>query len=237
MGLVAASCPSCGAAVEIPEDKEHGYCSYCGSEVYNEAWLNRTIVEHTGTVKYEMPDFVITAGVLTSYIGESKDVAIPDTVTMIQANAFRDVPVVAVRIPASVKSLETCAFNDCPSLQKITLDDGFNATGFNVGAFYKCPGIRNITVLGQLGSNVDLFHVISAGEIHFAQEAEHARYANRIKGRGADAATLKNRLEKLKQQRENASFLKKNSFDNEINELQKRLAKTPLFPKLILDNK
>lgn len=236
MGFIAATCPSCGAAIEIPEENERGFCSYCGSEVYNEAWLNKTIVEHTGTVKCELPDFVITAGVLTSYIGESKTAIIPDSVIAIQANAFKEVPVVAVEIPASVKQLETCAFNDCPSLQKITLADGFNAAGFNMSAFYKCPEIRDITVLGQLGSNIDLFHVIATGEVHFASEAEYSNYANRVKGRGADAGTLQSRLEKLKQQRNNAGFFKKMSLNSEIAELQERLEKTPSYPKLILDN-
>lgn len=36
MALFAANCPSCGAALNLDDSKEFGYCSYCGCEVLQE---------------------------------------------------------------------------------------------------------------------------------------------------------------------------------------------------------
>lgn len=235
MGLVAAQCPACGASIEIPDGKEFGFCTYCGSKIYNEAWLNRTIVEHSGTVECKLPDFKITAEALTGYVGQSKEVNIPDSVAIIKADAFKGLPVTAVRIPASVRELEPCAFNNCPSLEKIVLDDGYDAKGFDVGAFYRCPSIENITALGSLGQNINVFYVIKHGEVHFSSEEEYRGYKQRINGKNADVDALKARLEHLVRLKKNAGILGSNSFDKDICELSERLKDERSYPKLFLD--
>ena len=46
MGFVAAKCPNCGATIELSEDREYGFCTYCGTKVVQD----KIVVEHRGKV-------------------------------------------------------------------------------------------------------------------------------------------------------------------------------------------
>ena len=46
MGFVAVKCPNCGATIELSEDREFGFCTYCGTKVVQD----RIVVEHRGNV-------------------------------------------------------------------------------------------------------------------------------------------------------------------------------------------
>ena len=67
-------------------------------------------------------DFVISDGVLTEYRGEATDVAIPDGVTAIGAQAFSRTNVERVWVPASVQEVRDRAF-DLSSVKVITFQD------------------------------------------------------------------------------------------------------------------
>ena len=60
-------------------------------------------------------DFVITDGVLTSYTGTDKEITIPDTVTEIGENAFKNSECTSVTIPSSVKKIGKSAFFNASS--------------------------------------------------------------------------------------------------------------------------
>lgn len=49
MGFIALKCPSCGASIELDENREFGFCSYCGTKVMQD----KKIVELKGEVKVE----------------------------------------------------------------------------------------------------------------------------------------------------------------------------------------
>ena len=46
MGFIKLVCPNCGAAIELSEDREYGFCSYCGTKVMQD----KVVVEHRGKV-------------------------------------------------------------------------------------------------------------------------------------------------------------------------------------------
>ncbi|MDO4502036.1 MAG: leucine-rich repeat domain-containing protein [Coriobacteriia bacterium] len=234
MGLVATACPACGASIEVPDNAKGGYCVYCGAHVVSEAWLNRTIIEHTGTVTVQAPQFEITAGVLTRYTGHDADVVIPDNVTTIEQDAFRDTQVRSVYLPASLKTLKTCAFAHCEALTTIRLADGFGASGFDLAAFYDCKSLQTIVVEGDLGEGIDLFHVLESGTIRFHGEPLFQAYRARVAGTGLDPDGLNRRLERLNAQRREAGALKRSGLDKDIAELQRRLSRVPDLPKLVL---
>ncbi|MFR2563793.1 MAG: leucine-rich repeat domain-containing protein, partial [Anaerovoracaceae bacterium] len=98
--------------------------------------------------------FVITDGVLTSYTGTDKEITIPDTVTEIGENAFKNSECTSVTIPSSVKKIGKSAFFnasvakiDIPSsvesldsmafyaakLKEVTFHEGLKTIGY--GAF------------------------------------------------------------------------------------------------------
>lgn len=46
MGFIKLTCPNCGAAMDLDENREFGFCSYCGTKVVQD----KIVIEHKGTV-------------------------------------------------------------------------------------------------------------------------------------------------------------------------------------------
>ena len=83
-----------------------------------------TSVDNPAKVAYAADsDFTIENGVLKKYNGSGGDVVIPDGVTQIQYNVFRDCTgLTSIKIPNSVTSIGYCAFSGCSGLTSITVD-------------------------------------------------------------------------------------------------------------------
>ena len=54
MGMVALKCPACGADIQLDENREFGFCNYCGTKVMQE----KIVVEHQGSVKVDNSEYV-----------------------------------------------------------------------------------------------------------------------------------------------------------------------------------
>lgn len=119
MGLVAAKCPSCGANIQIPEEQDRCFCSYCGSQVLTEAAINFARVQVTGTVQTRAADFDVEAGVLKGYHGASTDVVIPEGVRTIASRAFANMPITSVMLPVSLTSVRFDDFRLIKTLQAL----------------------------------------------------------------------------------------------------------------------
>ena len=115
-------------------------------------------------------NFVIENGVLKKYNGWQTFVEIPDTVTSIGDEAFKNnTSVVSVSIPDSVKSIGDSAFYGCTSLLGVVIPDSVENTGrcafqkcsklasaylpvnekltvINTGTFYECMSLKEIIV-------------------------------------------------------------------------------------------
>jgi len=89
-------------------------------------------------------DFVIEAGVLTSYTGTATDVIIPSGVTTIGESVFRDNDtVVSVTFPEALTTIEAYAFRDCENLQTVTVNEKLVTIGNY--AFYQCKNLKSFT--------------------------------------------------------------------------------------------
>lgn len=49
MGFIKVSCPSCGGDVELSEDRESGFCTFCGSKIVRD----KILVEHKGNISLD----------------------------------------------------------------------------------------------------------------------------------------------------------------------------------------
>ena len=86
-------------------------------------------------------DFVIQDGELKNYTGSGGDVVIPDGVTSIGEDAFRNCgTLTSVVIPEGVTSIGWHAFSGCSSLTSITIPEG--VTGIGWYAFSGCSSLQ-----------------------------------------------------------------------------------------------
>lgn len=83
-------------------------------------------------------DMIIENGILKKYNGNAPDVVIPEGVTEIGENVFKNCSFLrTVVIPESVTVINTAAFYNCASLQSIIIPNSVMEIGW--GAFYFCP--------------------------------------------------------------------------------------------------
>jgi hypothetical protein len=74
---------------------------------------------------------------------------IPNSVTNIEKNAFRDCTCLEnVTIPDSVTSIGINAFRDCTGLAKVTIPN--NITGIEDCAFIRCTNLKSVTFQGTI---------------------------------------------------------------------------------------
>ena len=51
--LIPLTCPSCGAQLEVPADKEDFYCGYCGTRVHADDGTTKISIDQTVTIRDE----------------------------------------------------------------------------------------------------------------------------------------------------------------------------------------
>ncbi len=90
-------------------------------------------------------DFVIENGVLKKYVGPGGDVVVPEGVTGIEANAFREcLQLTGIALPDSVICIGDGAFLNCTNLKKLSLSKCLHSIGKS--AFEKCEALKSISL-------------------------------------------------------------------------------------------
>ncbi|MBQ9437790.1 MAG: leucine-rich repeat protein, partial [Lachnospiraceae bacterium] len=100
-------------------------------------------------------NFVISDGVLTKYNGQQQFVVIPDGVTSIGKEAFKNnKTIVSVTIPEGITSIGNGAFNGCTKLIGVIMPDSVTEVGDS--AFNGCSSLSYVTfseALEKIGNN------------------------------------------------------------------------------------
>ena len=90
-------------------------------------------------------DYLIENGVLKYVSPELNEFVIPDSVTSIGEDVFRDcTSLTSVTIPGSVTSIGSSTFEDCDSLTSVTIGNGVTSIGDE--AFYSCNSLTSVTI-------------------------------------------------------------------------------------------
>ncbi|MBR3418395.1 MAG: leucine-rich repeat protein [Oscillospiraceae bacterium] len=153
--MKAIRCELCGNNQLIKKD---GFfqCEYCGTKYTLEEAKKLIIsgsVQVEGDVKTKDADFIIKAGTLERYNGESTVVTIPGNVKKIGKitsgeykvkGAFEGLSIEKVIIPDNVTYIGHDAFRYCSSLTSITIPD--SVTSIEHGAFADCTSLTSITI-------------------------------------------------------------------------------------------
>ena len=123
-----AFCPKCGTKVEVKDEITHPGASEGIMEIEDS--------------DSSIGDFIIENGILRKYMGNDKNIKIPDSVTEIYAYAFHGCSsLTSVSIPDSVTEIGLYAFDDCSSLSGISIPNSVTYIGKK--AFNHCK-INNL---------------------------------------------------------------------------------------------
>lgn len=93
---------------------------------------------------YAEAKFTIKDGRLREYHGDELDVVIPEGVTMIGFECFKNSKISSVTIPGSVRKIDSMAFSDCSNLQTVNISEGLETIGYR--AFANCSSLKEITI-------------------------------------------------------------------------------------------
>ena len=150
--MKAIQCEVCGSNEMTKKDGVF-QCDYCGTKYTLEEVRKLLIsgsVSITGDVKTKDADFIIKAGVLEKYNGESPVVTIPDSVKEIGENAFKGLKIEQVVFSNSVTKIGAFAFDDCTNLTSITIPNSVTSIGEH--AFSRCTNLTSITIPNSVTS-------------------------------------------------------------------------------------
>jgi len=188
MPLVAAKCTECGGSVQVDSEKKAMICENCGNAFIVQEAINHFNTNYFNTTnkttnisnsivnihEQQDKDFVIEAGMLKKYCGESTSVTVPDNVIGIGERAFSGlvflqtielpnqlktigyrafsgcIGLTSISIPESVEIIEKEAFKGCIGLIDIFLPEGVKSLGAH--AFYNCTKLSSVTLPTSLQS-------------------------------------------------------------------------------------
>ena len=148
--MEALKCDFCGGRLVMDDSREFATCEMCGTK-YMKSTIQQKVQEIRGSVAIEgdvsvkQADFIIRGGVLEKYNGSSIEVTIPDSVTHIGREAFKDCKgIKSVVIPNTVKEIGELAFQRCESLVDISISEG--VTSMCMGVFHCCKSLVSIKI-------------------------------------------------------------------------------------------
>ena len=143
MGMNALICECCNGNDFVPEG-DLFKCRHCGTAYRYDVEKKEFVIKDV--VKIQEADFTIRAGKLEKYNGESPDVVIPDSVSVIGYKCFKDTSIRSVYIPESVMMIENEAFENCTMLNSVTLPSSIKKMGYSV--FNGCSNLQTVTYCG-----------------------------------------------------------------------------------------
>lgn len=175
-------CDLCGSVDIIKTDEDVYQCQYCGCK-YTLEVAKRMLFG--GQVTTKAVDFEITGGTLVKYNGEAAEAVIPDNVTVVGREAFKDLKgLKSVTFPAGLTEIAEYAFSHCTGLTELRLPEGLNTIGYY--AFSGCKGLKEVYIPDGVQFNFHSAFSLCPAKISTSEtrkkEAEELRLKRRAQG-------------------------------------------------------
>ena len=145
-----------GKMIERQEDKENGLAAISPWDALNKKENDNFspdkdfVIDHvvTETTRYKNGTTKVTRTerwTLRKYLGHDEHVVIPDYITNIAYQAFRECKTIkTISIPPSVKAIGSCAFSLCENLESIYVSDPIPC--IQVEDVYGCKNLKTIHI-------------------------------------------------------------------------------------------
>lgn len=157
MPLTDAKCTNCGAPLKVDSSKDAAICRYCGSAFIVEKAIQNYYFSGniTNNINADVvnvmgqSEFVIRAGELEEYHGESMDVVVPANVKSIKGGytggPFHNCRNLnSIQLPEGLREIDALAFSGCTHLKSINIPSTVVSIGDN--AFSYCESLKSITL-------------------------------------------------------------------------------------------
>lgn len=154
MPLVPAQCPNCTGTLQADNHKDAMICPFCGTPFIVEKAIQIYNQNITNTFKADVinnyysqneKEFVIHAGDLVDYHGESTNVVLPENVKSIKKGAFTGSKgLTSIKLPEGLREIDDGAFDGCSYLESINIPKTVRKIGS--AAFRECTSLKNIVI-------------------------------------------------------------------------------------------
>lgn len=149
MAIMKIVCELCGSNEMTRREDGLFQCDCCGTKYTLEAARQMMgTVSVAGVVETRSADFQIEAGKLIKYRGEGVDVVVPSNCNRLGYRAFAELGVRSVELPAELRVIGEYAFNNCKSLERVTIPEG--VTEIEHYAFGGCSSLKEISFPSSL---------------------------------------------------------------------------------------
>ncbi len=107
-------------------------------------------LDGTGWLKYYVDDIISINGILFRYKGRQSALHIPNTISIIEKQAFfNNTFIKNLYLPSTVVTIGESAFENCMNIQKVQFSDGASIKYIRAKAFYGCLNLMDL----NFGSN------------------------------------------------------------------------------------
>lgn len=166
----------------------HFDISYFDSFIDN--LISRFLVdENRARISNPLTDFVIQDTTLLKYVGDAETVKIPDSITHIAEEAFKDkTHITEIILPDQLEQIDGSAFERCSSLTHITLPDSLRSVGRK--AFCRCYSLAFVAFN-------DALEAIGAEAFSFCDKLKTVRLGNSLRSVDDTAFNSCNKLSSI----------------------------------------
>lgn len=126
------------------------------NDIFSKNEYNTSSIEIPSEVNYDNKTYKVTSIAPNTFhdCENITSISLPNTISFIGSQAFRNCNISTISLPDNIKSIETHVFYECKKLTSITIPEG--VTIIKEGAFYDCVSLSSVILPSTITSIIPL---------------------------------------------------------------------------------